>query len=271
MQIKMPDDIVYELDLNFNSDQRLELVNEIAEKYNDYFNLYWEGKKSTNGNYTHKVKTTLDILGEYLYYGEADNDILTDRQMKRRCGELETPIDFSDEFLVQEFVINYKETTKRKKIQSKYHLSKTHKLTTLRIPLEKRINRTIEDESKTYKHIFSLINGKMIENNNKNENDCRDYIYINGQFEYKCEKDKLIKIDVFTDSDRKLPFVPQNINGEWVTVWNDNTFCFDNQCFLVKGIYEHDKILCFKLDNKKNLFFTPDIKQVKDFSKHTYK
>lgn len=239
----------YELDLFKSQEEKMEIVDEILNNPDNAncIEIYWE---------TNKTKTILDILSTYIYNGdgsrlereEKEYSVLSHRQMMTRNGEVEIPVNFNSIEEIEKLIYTHK--SKGKKAIKKYKNSKIHKLLTLKIPPDKRVNRVIEDESKIQKHIWQIIDEKIV---------------------YKCEKDKLIKIDVFTDSDRKLPFVPQNINGEWVTVWNDNTFCFDNQCFLVKGIYEHDKILCFKLDNKKNLFFTPDIKQVKDFSKHTYK
>lgn len=219
MIIVMPDEEKFDLDKQFNINKRIELVTNICNKYRKHFNDYWEDKKNTNGKYNHKTKTTLDILGGYIYLATEYDDVLSDRQMEYRTNNIELPFGLNEKDA--DFIRNFQESTRKNNIKKsikKYQKSKTHKLTTIKIPKELRKNMNYASED-CYEYYFSTDDGTKSGN---------------LVLEKKYPKETFI-INTFIKDDKKLPFIDPSLPYiyEWCIVSKNGEFEFDGDKYKI--------------------------------------
>lgn len=235
MQIKFSDGNIYNLDVSFSYDRRLELVNKIIDKYSNDFNNYWESK---GGKQQHHTKTTLDILGAYLYYGSTkelnQKGILTDRQLRRRNGELEIPVGLYDEkteSLLEDFVETKKVQNPIKSVK-KYSQTRIHKLNCIYIHPSLRVNRQIKDKPQEYRFYIDKDNKTI-----KSEES--DFL-------------ETISINCFTKEDLKLPYIDKSLSylSRWCYVDEDNIFKFCCFKFKINLKYKFDQVLVIVQNNK---------------------
>ncbi len=258
MELEFADGHIYKLDTTFNYDQRLSLVNEIIERYENSFNIYWERKGESQ---KHTVEVTLDILGSYLFYASTkelndDSGILTQRQMHRRSGDVEIPVGLFDEKtekFLQSFEENYKKQNPKKSIQ-KYNKCKMHKLETIFIERDKRVNKLVEKNPLLYKIFIDK------------SNDVGNQIIVE-----ESDFSEVIAINCFTKSDLKLPYINRNLpyTGKWYSVNEVDEFNFNHNTYKLFYDYQYDQILIlqqngntYHLDGDINVIDSSKIKLV---------
>lgn len=241
------DNSIYSLPKYHGYEERLKIVNYIIKKYEKLFNEYWEDTKNINGKWDSTTKTILDILGGYLYLSPDVKDVnilvYTNSQLYRKTNRTELPFGLD----VMNKVKNFKEENliRRPKLSlRRYTHSKTHKLTTIFIPKEKRLNKVFSPNH-YYEYVFKIENNKLK----------IDKKYIVDQ----------IKINCFTSKDLKLPYINKQepYIAEWVCVDNDNIFNFNGDSYKITRIYPFDTILCFEQYDKK-YFLDNNIELLKD-------
>lgn len=229
----MSDGCTYELDTSLDYEQRLELVNQIIHKYKNEFLNFWEHKSVEQ---KHTTKTTLDILGTYLFLNSTkklnrEHNILTERQMRRRKNELELPFGLLNE-QSESLLEDFNEKFKRKnptKSDKLYSQSRMHKLNTIFIHPDKRKNYYYKEKPLGYNFYFH------------NQLGCEDVGKWKVEFfDFQNE----VNVNVFTKEDLKLPYINPSLPycSKWCYVDNDGAFDF--YCFNYKiHKYKFDKIL----------------------------
>lgn len=65
MKLKLPNNTEIDLDINLTYEKKVKIINNILKDYEDYFYKYWD---------TQRVRTCLDIMGNYLCHKKNIND-----------------------------------------------------------------------------------------------------------------------------------------------------------------------------------------------------
>lgn len=239
MKLKV-DGEIYSLNNELEYKEKLKIVESIIEKH---YNFFYESNFEKNN-----VRVALDILGQYLCLGKKKEDEILSKEYLRTVARKElTCGSFNKDS--EGFINEFKEMHRKqnpKKSAKKYQQSITHKLATIRIPKEKRVNREIKENPML--HTFILKDG--------------EWEYEAGEYAVK------IEINCFTEEDMNLPYVNTELPYYmvWCLVDEDNFFRFksDNLSFdlkfKIKGKYEFNSVLviwqdeafCF-MDEKINI------------------
>lgn len=254
MQILI-DKIKYELPFSYNTEERLELVNNITDKYKNYF---------INNFEKNNIIKILDILGEYLCFGvekeeknkekikkaekkEREKEIIAHNKLQWISKRKELPVErdsnFPDKFVERHNLKNPKKSTKL------YSKSKIHKLNTIFIESKNRTNRLIQENPCVHNFYFN------------NKLDCDDV----GLWQYE-SSDYTINIDIncFTKSDLKLPYIDKKLSYffKWCYIDNDNKFKFCIMDCKLNFNYKYDFVLVLFQD--KFYFLDQDINVIND-------